>query len=145
MTRAFSIEDGNLQSTILGTRKKDYSDIDLSFTLNTINDVYKKLDAEAVRQSVKNIVLTSYHEKPFRPNFGTGVRELLFELLDQPLVNEIDFKIRQAIQKWEPRAKVEDLKVQGLPDDNALIVTLVFSIRNSNKMVTLETTITRLR
>lgn len=145
MTRAFSIEDGNLQSSILGSRSKNYSDIDLAFTVKNDNDVYKKTDANAVRQSVKNIILTSYHEKPFNPTFGTDIRDMLFELLDQPLVNDIDFKIKAAITNFEPRANIEHIEVASLPDSNALHVTILFSIRNTTEVVTLETTITRLR
>lgn len=145
MARSFSIEDGNLQSSIIGTRSRDYSDVDLTFNTNTINDVYKKLDAAAVRQAVKNVILTSYHEKPFRPYFGTNVRDLLFELFDQGLVNDIDLRIRTAIQNYEPRAKIEDIVVRELQDDNALHVTIVFSVKNTGEKVTLTTSITRLR
>ena len=145
MARSFSIEDGNLQSSITGSRNRKYSDVDLTFNTNTINDVYKKLDAGAVKQSVKNILLTSYHEKPFRPYFDTNLNDILFELFDQSLMNDIDLRIKTAIQNYEPRAKIEDISVTELRDINALYITIIFSIVNTGEKVTLTTTITRLR
>ena len=67
-TRAFSIEDGNLASkTILTSRTKSSEDIDLSFAAKPSGDVFKKTDAAAVKQAVKNLLLTNFSEKPFLP------------------------------------------------------------------------------
>ena len=58
-----------------------YSDLNLLFTAHPITkDVTRLLDADAVKRSVKNIVLTNYYERPFKPAFGGGIRNLLFEL-----------------------------------------------------------------
>ena len=70
MARAFSLEDKNLStSTITTSRNRLYRDIDLSLAIKGNKDVYKKLDAAAVKQSVKNLVLTNHGEKPFRYNY----------------------------------------------------------------------------
>ena len=66
--KAYSIEEGNLQSkSIITTRQRVYSDLDLTFARATNNDVFKKNDAAAVKQSIKNILLTNTLEKPFLP------------------------------------------------------------------------------
>ena len=71
VTKAFSVEDGNLNSQpIIATRKVAYSDIDLTFTAKPSGDIYKKVDAADVKQSVKNLLLTNYTEKPFNMLFG---------------------------------------------------------------------------
>ena len=73
-TRAFSIEDGNLATkSILTTQKRTYKDIDLSFAKKTTGEIFKKTDAAAVKQAVKNVLLTSRLEKPFNPDFGAGL------------------------------------------------------------------------
>ena len=59
MARQLSIEDGNLSSSILTSREKKYSDIDLLFDKKPSGDIYKKQEAAAVKQSVKNIVSTT--------------------------------------------------------------------------------------
>ena len=74
MARQLSIEDGNLSSSILTSRKKSYSDIDLLFERKPSGDIYQKTDADAVKQSVKNIVSTNRFEKPFEVFFPVQVQ-----------------------------------------------------------------------
>ena len=63
MARIRSIEDGNLSSTIRTSRVSTFNDIDLTFEKKPSGDVYKKSDAAAVKQSVKNIISTNRLEK----------------------------------------------------------------------------------
>jgi len=111
MSKAFSIEDGNLQErSLIVSSFVEYSDIDPSFELRTNGDIYRKLDAAAVRQAVKNIVITDYGEKPFRPTFGGNVRDMLFENFDFSLSEDIKSRIKRAIETYEPRAKIEKIR-----------------------------------
>jgi len=60
--------------------KKQYTDIDINFNKNQFtNDVSVKLNDNAIRQSVMNIILTRQGERPFDPRFGVGLHQLLFE------------------------------------------------------------------
>ena len=78
MPRVFSQEDGNLDTTpITTTRTKTYKDIDLTFTARTMGDLFKKTDAAAVKQSIKNILMTNATEKPFEPYFGGDLNSFL--------------------------------------------------------------------
>ena len=80
--RVLSTEDGNLQkSTLISSRAVDYLDIDLTFSKRPSGDIYKKRDAAAVKQSIKNLLLTDYYEKPFQPFFGGNLRAMLFDLI----------------------------------------------------------------
>ena len=64
--RVLSTEDGNLQkSTLISSRAVDYLDIDLTFAKRPSGDIYKKKDAAAVKQSIKNLLLTDFYEKPW--------------------------------------------------------------------------------
>ena len=68
MPRVFSQEDGGLDNaSIITSRKKVYKDIDLTFAVRTMGDVFKKTDAASVKQAVKNLLLTNHFEKPFTP------------------------------------------------------------------------------
>ena len=63
MSRVFSQEDGNLQVQPVNTsRSVSYKDIDLTFAAKASGDVFKKNDAAAVKQSVKNVILTNFGE-----------------------------------------------------------------------------------
>lgn len=144
-TRSFSIEDGNLSSSIVVSRDIDYKDIDLTFAINGKKDIYKKNDAAAVKQAVKNLILTNYGEKPFNYYYGSNVQSLLFELFHVGISLEIETKIKSAINAFEPRAYVEDVKVKDAPAQNAIEVQIVFRVLNTQDQVTLVTTLSRLR
>lgn len=146
VTRAFAVEDGNLSTAALTTtRTKLYKDIDLTFAKKPSGEIYKKTDAAAVKQAVKNLLLTNKFEKPFQPEFGGDLNNLLFELVDNDTVYEIDGAVREAVRRYEPRAQVRQVATNLQPDANSISVTVTFQIVNTEEVVTLDTTITRLR
>jgi len=144
-TRSFSIEDGNLSSSIVVSRDVDYKDLDLTLAINDKKDIYKKNDAAAVKQAVKNLILTNYGEKPFNYYYGSNVRSLLFELFHAGVSLEIETKIKSAINAFEPRAYVEEVRVEDVPSQNSIGVQIVFRVLNTQEQVTLVTTLSRLR
>lgn len=144
--RVLSVEDGDLQkTTLVSSRNVDYLDIDLTFNRKPAGDIYKKKDAAAVKQAVKNLILTNHYEKPFQPFFGGNLRGMLFELADDTTQSEIYDNIITAINTYEPRATVQDLEVVVLPDENDVSVKLVFKILNTEETVTFTTNLSRLR
>lgn len=145
ISRALSIEDGNLATSITTNRIIPYSDIDLSFDIKSNGDVYKKIDAEAVKQSVKNILMCNRFNKPFKPNFGADLQSLLFDLADPSIEEDIRNRIIANMGAYEPRAKIRNITANAQPDQNTVAVTLIFSVLNTNREITLNTTISRLR
>jgi len=145
MARQLSIEDGNLSSSILSSRKKSYSDIDLLFERKPSGDIYRKTDADAVKQSVKNIVSTNRFEKPFEIFYGANITGMLFELADAGMGTHIEDQVKSAIQDYEPRAKVLRINVFSNPDRNSLQVELLFRVTSTEQEVELQTTVSRLR
>jgi phage baseplate assembly protein W len=153
VAKAFSIEDGNIQTQSLVTaRNKLYKDIDLTFANKpstgsnpSRTDIYKKEDAAAVKQAVKNLLMTNFGEKPFQPFFGADLQSLLFDLADETINDSIDIAIRTAVKLYEPRASIRKIGVRALPDNNSVSVYVEFLIINTEEVVTLDTTISRLR
>lgn len=143
--KAFSIEDGNLSTSIVTTRSKKYTDIDLTFTPRPSGDVYKKVDAAAVKQSVKNLLLTSRYEKPFQPNFGANLNSALFALDTEYDPDFIQDLIADAINKYEPRARILEVSLNLAPETNALDATIVFQVVNTSEVVSVDVSLTRLR
>ena len=143
--KAFSIEDGNLSASIVTTRSKKYTNIDLTFTAKPSGDVYKKFDAAAVKQSVKNLLLTSRYEKPFQPNFGANLNSALFALDTDYDPDYIQDLIADAIEKYEPRARVLEISLNLEPETNALDATIVFQVVNTSEVVSVDVSLTRLR
>ena len=144
--RVLSTEDGNLQkSTLISSRAVDYLDIDLTFAKRPSGDIYKKKDAAAVKQSIKNLLLTDFYEKPFQPFFGGNLRAMLFELADEDTEDEVEENIRTAINKYEPRAEILTITVNVLPDQNDMRVSVYFKIISTQETVTFTTNLSRLR
>ena len=145
MARAFSIEDGTLDKSIVSSRNVDYKDIDLTFSAKPAGDIFKKIDAAAVKQSVKNLLLTSRGEKPFNNFFGSNLNSALFGLdteFDPEFVQNLIF---DAITNHEPRARVLSVTVQLKPENNTLDTTVEFQIVNTKEIVTLDVSLARVR
>jgi phage baseplate assembly protein W len=145
MSRVFSQEDGNLQVQPVNTsRSVSYKDIDLTFAAKASGDVFKKNDAAAVKQSVKNLILTNFGEKPFRFNYGGNLNSLLFELNDLEPYEVRDYIIT-AVENYEPRAVVVDVDYKSLPDQNSVNLLIKFQVINIAETQELNITLTRLR
>jgi phage baseplate assembly protein W len=145
-TRVLSKEDGDLNSiSIVTSRNKEFLDIDLLFAAKPNGELFKKRDAAAVKQAVKNLIQTNFYEKPFLPFFGANIRDLLFELAYDDVGEDIRQTVITAIRTYEPRARVLDVTARALPDNNSLEVTIEFQVINTQEIVRFTTTIARLR
>jgi len=146
MATKLAAEDVRLgSSSILGTRTKIYKDIDLTFTARPSGEIFKKTDAAAVKQAVKNLMLTNYFEKPFQPKFGANLRDLLFELADDDAEEDIEDRCKQAINSFEPRARALNITAIAKPDRNSISVTVEFRVINTEEIVKFTSTLARLR
>jgi phage baseplate assembly protein W len=142
----FSIQDGNLQNTpITTTIERTYSDIDCTFEASPVSGIYKKKDAFAVRQSVKNLLMTNHGELPFRPYYGGNLNDLLFSLSTDLESSDVEDNVRFAIERYEPRARIQTIRSTIRPDYNSIDVTIVFEVINTQKVVTLNVNIARTR
>ena len=124
-----------------------YSDIDLFFGPKIgSKDVSKVTDFVAVKRSVRNLVLTNFYEKPFHPEIGSGVRDILFEPMTPISAYILTMKIEVAIENYEPRVRL--VGVRALPDidNNSYNVTLEFYVVNApTELVNMEVLLERLR
>lgn len=145
-TRVLSTEDGDLATPALVTsRARVYKDVDLSFEPRPAGDVYKKTDAAAVKQAVKNCLMTTPGEKPFLPTFGAGLSSLLFDLLDADAEEDIPLLVETTIQNYEPRARVLETRTTPAPDYNTVGVRVTFQVVSTEEVISLQTTISRVR
>ena len=145
MAKAFSIEDTNLNSSLLSSRNTSYKDIDLSFTNKPSGEIYKKTDAAAVKQAVKNLLMTARGEKPFQPHFGADLNDALFNLDTEFEAEYIQNLMFDAIEAYEPRARVLNIRVSPQPDYNSLDASIEFQVVNTKEIVSVEVSLARLR
>lgn len=102
-------------------------------------------DAEAVKRSIRNLILTNKYERLYNPRFGGNIRKYLFEPASAILANTIKDDIKEVIKNYEKRARVEDVIVSAFPDDSAYSITIIFSIRNVAQPIRLDLTLYRVR
>ena len=109
-----------------------YSDIDLFFGPKPgTDDINRVTDFTAVKRSVRNLVLTNFYEKPFHPEIGSGVRDILFENMTPVTSVVLAKKIEDVIENFEPRARL--IGVRALPnlDRNEYEITIEFFVVNT--------------
>jgi len=146
MARVFSIEDGNLDTASITTsRQKSYSDIDMTFAKKGNSDIFKKSDAAAVKQAVKNLLLTNFGEKPFNPEFGGNLNAFLFNLDTEFDELEIEDAVAQAMANFEPRAILRQVIATLLEEQNTVNVKVIFQVVNVAETQELSINLTRLR
>lgn len=105
------------------------ADLDLSFNPNPVTgDINPLRDIEAIKRSVKNLILTNFQERPFQPEIGSGVRGLLFELADPITIHDIETAISRTINNFEPRVNLLEVEVTDDVDNNAYNVSITFQI-----------------
>lgn len=123
-----------------------YSDIDLNFLAHPVTgDVSKKYDVDAVKQSLKTLILTNYYERPFQPKLGSPVYGMLFENVDIPTANSLKLRLELLITQYEPRVSAQEVTVVPLYDDNAFRVTIYFYVVGTKDPVTFSTILKRSR
>ena len=125
---------------------KQYRDLDLFFSKKSNKDVNKVTDVEAVKRSVRNLVLLNSYEKPFHPEIAGDVRGLLFELMTPLTSAVIARKIQDVIENFEPRARLTGVNVVPDFDRNAYDVTVYFYVVNApTELVEVTQLLERLR
>ena len=126
---------------------RQYSDLDLFFSAKGVSkDISKVTDIQAVKRSVRNLVLTNHYEKPFHPEIGSGVRDILFEPMTPITANILARKIEDVIVNFEPRAKLIGVRAQPNLDRNEYEVTIEFYVINTpTELVDLTVMLERLR
>ena len=125
---------------------KQYRDLDLFFSKKSDKDVNKVTDFEAVKRSVRNLILLNTFEKPFHPEIGGNVRGMLFENMTPMVSSVISRKIEDTIINHEPRARLVGVKTQPNFDDNGYNVSVYFYVVNApTELVQLDSFLERLR
>jgi phage baseplate assembly protein W len=126
---------------------RQYTDLDLNFTRkNSNSDVNILTDVQAVKRSLRNLILLNYYEKPFHPEIAGGVRQMLFENMTPTVSIIIAKQIEQVIANYEPRARLVSIRAIPNYDKNSYEVNIEFYIVNTpTELVDMSVMLERLR
>lgn len=127
-------------------RKPDFSDLDLDFIAHpTTMDVVRKTGEDAIKRSVRNLILTNHYERPFRSYLGSNVRKVLFDNINPMTATTLINFIKEVIINYEPRVSLTNVDVSVSIDNNGFDVTISYIILNRSQPVTIKLFLERIR
>lgn len=129
-----------------GASRVTSSDFMTNFNRHPETDQLVRLtNSEAVKRSVRNLILTKRGERMFQPSVGSDIDRILFEPMTEQTTIVLEQFIREVIKKYEPR--VIDLQVYVQADDfnNSYAVSIVFNIINNSNPIAINLNLSRVR
>lgn len=137
---------GNLEQARIVSKKKPWRDLDLSLKIHPIRkDIIPLKDDAAIKNAVKNLLITNFFERPFQDDLGANLRGLLFE--PAGFITEIQLRdnIRNVLNKYEPRVRVTNINITDNSDTNSYIIQVNFLIKEYDTEASVEIILRRLR
>ena len=127
-------------------KEVQFSDLGITMTAHPITGkVTVKKNAEAVIGALKNLILTNRFERPYDPLFGADIRSRLFENFDPIEQVNIEEDIKSAIKNFEPRVKINEVRVVASPNSNRVQIGISFYVSNEAQPITVGLEIERTR
>ena len=131
---------------ITSSKVYDYSDLSLTFKIHPkYADIRPIKGIDAIKNSIKNILLTKKGERPFNPRFGSNVSSFLFEMIDDHTSGMIRDEIFESLEEFEPRIKVREVVVTPSPETNSYDINVTCLIIEERVVADIKITLERLR
>ena len=116
----------------MATYKRNYRDLNFDFSANPVTgDVATVKDAVSVKRGIRNVLLTENYERLFNPEFGSGVKNILFEPMTPITAQRLEDEVASAINAWEQRAEIININVISEDEYNRYRGSVKFRINNS--------------
>jgi hypothetical protein len=146
-TQILTADSNIIQSkSVLVSRTQPYSDLDLSLTLHPdFHDIVPLTDIAAVKNSVKNLVLSNFDERPFNPRLGSNLRALLFEPADKFTISALRKYIKLVLEQHEARVDQITIQIQDNSDENRYDVIIGFRVISIDVEVDMSVYLIRIR
>lgn len=123
-----------------------YSDLHKDLEKNPVsNDLALKLDEEAVKESMKNLILTNKGERLFQPNLGSDVVKSLFDNMTPATLKVLETNVRTTLKNYEPRATILDVELIPYYDENRIKINITFYVRSAEIPITIAVFLERTR
>jgi len=137
---------GDLEQARIVSKKKPHRDLDLSLKIHPIRkDIIPLKDDAAVKNAVRNLLISNFYERPFQSDLGANLRGLLFEPAGMLTNIQIRDSIRFCIEKYEPRVSVDSIDITDVVDENRYKIEVFFTIKEFSTQDSVEIVLRRLR
>jgi phage baseplate assembly protein W len=87
---------------------------------------------EDIRQAIRIILDTDPGERVMRPDFGAGLRALVFEPINTQTLALTRHRVEQALILWEPRIDSVTVKVSAQPEQGLIAIEVRYRVRTTN-------------
>ena len=126
--------------------RKVYADIFNNLDKHPISDdLAVKTNENAVKQSIRNLLLTDKGERLFQPNVGADIRKMLFENITPQTITVLEQMVRDTLETYEPRANIIEVVVSGNEDSNRVSISILFNVINRQEPVSIDVVLDRVR
>lgn len=123
-----------------------YNDVDITLNPNPItSDVLQKSGASAIIQSLSDLVQFGHYEKPFHPEIGANIRQLLFELPDPNIASLIENEITKVVSNFEPRVSLISVAVEFDDVNDGYNISIEFTIASIPNPISISSFLERIR
>jgi phage baseplate assembly protein W len=142
------LSDRNIlnRTALVVSRRQKYSDLDLSLTLHPdFHDIIPLEDLDAVKNAVRNLILTNFYERPFQPFTAGNLQAFLFEPADRFTIISIKESIKNVLRRHEPRVDQVTVQVQDNSESNRYDITLGFRVISVGQTVSVSLQLQRIR
>lgn len=130
----------------MAANTKQYSDFDLDFTPHPVSgDITILTGVDSVKRAVRNLILSAPYERIFRPNLGSGVRQLLFEPINPLTQKTLEQTIKDVLNTFEKRVTVLGVDAKVNTDENGYNVTVTFAVDSESTLATVDIFLERIR
>ena len=137
---------GDIRKAKVVARQVGHRDLDLSLKIHPIRkDIIPLKDDNAIKNAIRNLLVSNFSDRPFQRDKGANLRALLFEPADVITTVAIKQNIRKVIAKYEPRVKLIRISVQNQADQNAYRIIVRFLIKEFDQADNVEIILRRLR
>lgn len=118
-----------------------WSDIDHRFVKDSLGTLKTVTNVQSVMTSIDNILRTSPGERCMLPEFGCGLKSMVFENMNSAIMTFVSRQIKEAIERWDDRLIVTEVNFYANPDDNSVSMAVRFCIIGHNQIFEYVTSI----
>lgn len=130
----------------MANNTRTFTDINFNFTSHPATaDIIKNTDEDAVKGAIRNLISTKNFDRPFHPEIGCGIHNLLFDNFTPLTIQLARRAVEDILRAYEPRAEILDVQVASPQDSNDLQITVVFRLINADNPLKVTTILNRTR
>lgn len=130
----------------INRKVRQFKDLDLNFLMHpATHDVVKSFDEDSINKNLRYLILTLNYERPFHPEKGCQINNLLFEFADPVMEQIMQRTIKESVANFEPRVNLLDVIINSKPELHEIEVTIEYVIVNTSQPVVFSMILTRTR